>query len=172
MKLTKLFLALTTISAVVFASDSQLLAAGSKTANFNVTAAVVANCSISAADIAFGSYDPLATSALTSNGKVTVQCTKGAAITVGLSGGSNLAAPYNQMKSPTANSFLQYQLYQDSGFAKQWSDSIPTGSGASMAITVGTLSPVDYTIYGRIPAGQPASVAADYADVVTATVNF
>jgi spore coat protein U-like protein len=172
MKLTKLFLALAAVSALVVVSDSGARAATTKTATFNVTASVIANCSISAADIDFKQYDPLATSAKTANGKVTIKCTKDAPITIGLSGGANLAAPYNQMKSPTTGSVLQYQLYQDAGYATQWNDSQPTGTGTVMSLTVGSLSSVDYTIYGTIPAGQPASVATDYADIVTASVNF
>jgi len=172
MKLTKLFLALTTFGALVVASDSGALAAGSKTKDFEVKAAVIANCSISAVDINFGDYDPLSTTALTSDGKVSIQCTKGASVTIGLSGGANLAAPYNQMKSASKDSVLQYQLYQDGGFATQWSDSQPAGSGSLMTISVADLNAHDYTVYGRVPAGQAASVAADYVDTVTATVNF
>ncbi len=172
MKLSKLFVDLTTFGTLAFVSDSGVLAATSKTADFNVKASVVANCSISAVDINFGAYDPLATDPLASNGQVTIQCTKGAAVSLGLSGGANVAAPYNQMKSTSTGSFLQYQLFQDSGYATQWNDSQPTGSGTVMNINVSTLSPVAYTIYGRVPAGQAASVATDYSDTVTATVNF
>ncbi len=173
MKLTKLFLVLASFGALAVASDTAAVAATTKTANFNVTASVVANCNISAVDIAFGAYDPLSANPLTQNGQVTITCSKGAAVSIGLSGGGNKAAPFNQMKSASTSSFLQYQLYQDSGFATQWSDSQPAGSGTVMSIaSVGVLTPVPYTIYGRVPAGQTASVATDYADTVTASVNF
>jgi spore coat protein U-like protein len=172
MKLTTLFVSSALFIALFVASDGRALAASSDAKNFQVKAAVVANCVISAADINFGNYDPLSSTALTSNGQVTVQCTKGASVSIGLSGGANLSSPFNQMKSASTGSALQYQLFQDSGMTTQWSDSLPSGSGSLMSLTVSTLSPTPYTIYGRIPAGQSASVAGDYVDTVTATVNF
>jgi spore coat protein U-like protein len=174
MKLTQLFLALSMVSIAVVASDSRSLAAGSKEATFQVKAAVVANCNIAAESIDFGNYDPLSTTATIANTTMTITCTKGANVSIGLSGGDNPSGSMNQMASITSGDKLQYQLYQDSTFATQWNDS-STGGGTGTLLTinpVSTMSPVPYTIFGRITAGQPVGVASDYTDTVTATVNF
>jgi len=161
MKLTKLLLVLTAFGALTIASDTGALAASPQTANFNVTASVIQNCSITAGNVA--------------DGQVTITCTNGASVNIALSGGAHLAAPWNQMFSATAtapNNLLQYKLFQTAGSPPtvQWNDS--PGSGSIMSITVATLSPVLYPIHGLVRAGQSAAVANNYTDTVTATVNF
>jgi spore coat protein U-like protein len=175
MKLTKLLLVLTAFGALTIASDTGALAASPQTANFNVTASVIQNCSITAGNVAFGNYDPLSTTDLVADGQVTITCTNGASVNIALSGGAHLAAPWNQMFSATAtapNNLLQYKLFQTAGSPPtvQWNDS--PGSGSIMSITVATLSPVLYPIHGLVRAGQSAAVANNYTDTVTATVNF
>ena len=66
--------------------------AGTAQQNLSVTATIAANCSISTAAVAFGSYDPVMANAsadLDGTGTVTVTCTNGSAAAVTLGQGAN-----------------------------------------------------------------------------------
>ncbi len=142
--------------------------AGSASTNLNVSASVVANCTISTADLGFGSYDPVvahASSPLDGTGTVTIACTKGSVTTVDLGLGSNPSGTTRRMSDGTE--FLTYELYQDSSRTVVW------GSGASTRNTgtAANKSPQPFTVWGRIAAGQDVTVGS-YTDTVLATVNF
>jgi spore coat protein U-like protein len=148
--------------------------AGSKTTTFNVSSDVISNCTISAADLSFGNYDPVVankTTALDVNTSVTVLCTKGAAgVNVGLSTGTH-ASGGNRFMAESGGDTLQYELYSDVPGGTVWSNS---GTGLVALATFGPIGAgagVAKTIYGRVAAGQDKTVG-HYTDVVTATVNF
>jgi len=167
MKLTKLFLLLASISALVISSDGSASAA-TKTASLSVSVNVANNCIITALPVVFPDYDPIVTHASspdnTSSGSVTITCNKGGATTIALDLGKNAASgtqPY--MKNGTDT--LPYLLYSDSPGGTKW-------SGTTLDVSAGTsqLAQV-HTVYGQIPAAQPASFGT-YSDTVTATVDF
>jgi len=67
-------------------------------AELNVSATVVASCSISTSPMAFDTFGPIVANASTSldvNGSVTTTCTSGSSVTVTLDQGSNLNAGSN-----------------------------------------------------------------------------
>ena len=145
-------------------------AAATATANLSVTATVTNNCTIATAAVAFGAYDPVVTHAsahLESTGTVTVTCTRGATATVALSLGSNAVGAVRHLKDASGN-VLAYELFQDAGRTAVWGDTpsglLPIGAAPSKA-------PRDFTVYGRVPAGQDVP-AGNYTDTVVATVNF
>ncbi len=147
--------------------------AGSASANLNVSAAVVTNCTITTSPVNFGNYDPVVANAsadLLGTGTVTVACTKGTQATIGLSTGQNsgqASGTTRAMAGPNGN-YLSYELYQDSGRATVWTDS---GSGLLTTPPAPNKNARDFTVYGRVPAGQDVE-AGNYSDTVTATVNF
>jgi spore coat protein U-like protein len=154
--------------------------AGTATSNVTVSATVVANCTISTASLSFTGYDPVVANAavpLDTTGSLVVACTKGAAATIGLSqgahpfAGSTINAPLRQVLSPTTSNNIRYDFYQDAARTNIWGD---VGSGATKTQAYNSVSKTatTLTIYGRMPAGQDVSVAADYADTVVATINF
>lgn len=160
-----LFLALATClsSAAVFA--------GSATTTFNVTANILNKCTISAADLVFGSYDPLVTNAalpLDVNSTVTVACTKGTAATVGLDTGQNSGSAVGTTRAMAGGgAFLSYEIFKDAARTTVWGNAgagLVNYTAASKAATV-------LSDFGRIPAGQDQPVAS-YADKITATINF
>ena len=165
---------LTIVVAALFVAQAPAFAAspGSpKSTTFAVSSDVFANCTITAADLNFGAYDPVSankTTPLDVSTTVTVLCTKGSTgVTVGLDAGANSAGGNRYMA--TAGDTLQYELYSDSGHTTVWS----TGASAVTWAAFGPLSngAVAKTVYGRIPAGQDVTVG-HYTDLVTATVNF
>jgi len=171
MKLTKLFLLLASVSALVVSSDGSAFA-GSATKPLYVGATVAANCTITTSAISFGAYDPLgvnATDPLTATGKVSIACTKGTTTHIGLDTGLHPGGSTGrQMAGGTPASTLPYSLFQPDNVTA-WGNAAP-----SWLATPGpaNLSPVDYVVNGEIPPAQNVSPGIDYADTVTATVNF
>lgn len=152
--------------------------AGTATSSVTVSATVVANCTISTASLSFTGYDPVvanATVPLDATGSLLVACTKGAAATIGLSQGANpfagstINAPLRQVRSPTTSALIRYDFYQDAARTNIWGD---VGGTQTQAYNSTSRTATTLTIYGRMPAGQDVSVAADYADTVVATINF
>lgn len=139
--------------------------------SFDVTARVVASCQVTASDIAFGDYDPVAATDLTAQGQVSVRCTRGTTSTValdqGLSGTGTCAAPVREMAAGTER--LAYGIYQDAALTTAWG--CDAGNVQSVTTTVGPSTPVLLTTYGMVPAGQDAAMG-DYQDTVQVTVTF
>jgi spore coat protein U-like protein len=151
--------------------------AGSATANMVVSATVVNNCSITAAPLSFGNYDPISANAssgsdLTGSADLTVACTVGDSYTINLDQGANPgtgstdAAPARQLVN--GSNAMAYQLYQDSGRSTVWGNT--SGTSPSSA-TASSNAPFAVTVYGTVPKGQSLP-AGTYTDTVLATVNF
>jgi len=132
-------------------------------------------CIASATPVAFGLYDPKASSPNDITGSVSVTCQATVALlvayTVKLNGGAggNIAA----RKMIISGSQLTYQIYTDATRTTIWGD----GSGGT-AYHVGgyllsVLVPVTqtYTAYGRIPALQNV-YAGSYQDTLTILVTY
>jgi spore coat protein U-like protein len=142
--------------------------------DFEVTADIVANCTIQATSILFGGYDPIVAnlaSPLDSNGDVTVTCTSGASAKIKLGQGayadtgSSEAAPLRRMKDAGTN-YLSYSLSSVSAGGTEWGNTDLTGVSHT-----GTGAEEVLTVFGRLAAGQNKPVGS-YADTVTATVTF
>jgi spore coat protein U-like protein len=164
MKALKLpFLILATLLALPTIGRAQ-----TSTNNLSVSATVQAACSIDAAALGFGTYDPNA--ALDQNTTITVRCTQGASFWVGLGPGLNAGAT-RQMTDGT--SFLGYELYRsaaDRTAGTVWTDADP-GLASHLPAGVAGYQPYTIDLYGRIAANQWVP-AATYNDTVVMTVNF
>lgn len=142
------------------------------TANTNlaVSATVINNCLITTSALAFGSYDPVVANSaanLDGTGVVSVACTKGVSPTIALGLGSNASGSTRRMGDGSGN-FLTYELYKDAGRVTVWGT-----SGAALLSPTAAPSKAAraFTVYGRVMAGQDATVGS-YTDTVVATVNF
>lgn len=128
--------------------------AQSATSNFQVTANVLAACTISATDLVFGDY--VASAAKTSTSSVTVTCTNGTSYSVAITGGSTGRA----MTGP-GGATLNYGMYNDAGYTIAFGVAAALGNGAGQA----------YTVHGRVPASQFVTVGA-YAETVQVVVAY
>jgi spore coat protein U-like protein len=150
------------------------LAGSTATNNASISAAIVANCTITGSAVAFGNYDPIVTNrtaALTASASaLSVACTRDApnvwiALDTGRNG-THASGTTRAMASGT--NYLSYELYTSAAMTTAWGTTNGTNtvtySPTSMAAT-------SFTVYGKIPGGQDAA-AASYSDSVTATVNF
>lgn len=129
------------------------------TATFNVTANVVSACTVSATDLVFGDYTATAAAPLDAQNTISVTCTNGENYGIDLG-----ATPTTRTMSGGAGSTLAFGMYSDSTYGA------PFGFGAT-ALT-GTGIAQDYTVFGRVPAGQFAARAGAHSATVTVTVTY
>jgi len=140
----------------------------SQTTNFTVSATVAATCTVSAANLSFGSYT-LAQNDAQSN--ITVTCTNGTNYDVALNAGNGSGATVTarKMTGPTMSGVVQvlnYSLFQDNGRTTNWGSTSTTDVSG-----IGTGAAVTHTVYGRIPANQTAALGS-YTDTITVTVTY
>ena len=135
-------------------------AAGSQSGTLTLNSSVAANCTIGAATLDFGAYDPVVTNASSpKNGSTTmaVACTKGFIpnITTATAGGTITGS----------GGSLPYTLYSDNLYQNTF-----VSPGFNMPAAPGR-APQNLTIYGQIPAGQDVGVGS-YTGTILVTVNF
>jgi len=134
--------------------------------------ASITDCTVSVSGVVFGTYTPLAATALLSNGSVNIACTgiKGRnGVTIDLSPGSSGA--YMPTRILTSGALrLNYNLYVDAGYSQVWGN----GSGGSVegSVSIRKQSPnATLTIYGAAAALQDPAPGV-YSDSVTVSVNY
>lgn len=129
-----------------------------------------ASCSLGAAAVAFGTYNPLSTAPTDTIGSLIYQCNQKAHnIMITLSRGSGTSFATRRMLNGSQQLF--YNLYRDSGRSIIWGD----GGGGTQAFFIVNPQPnntdLSLPIFGRIPAGQSVR-AGTYADTLTITLTF
>jgi spore coat protein U-like protein len=143
--------------------------AGSQTTNIGVTASVASNCLVStpSTGLAFGVYDPLASSDTVASTTFKVKCSKNAGYTIGLSAGGGAAELARKMA--LANELaMNYAIYSDSGRTTNWGAT----AGAATGIGSGLDTENTVTVYGKIPKNQYDVGVGSYTDTVVATISY
>jgi len=130
------------------------------------TATVLANCTVSATGVNFGSSGAI-TSNVDATGTVAVQCTSSTPYTVALNGGNAGAGDPTQRKMAKGAETITYGLYQNSARSQPWGSS----SGTNTVGGTGTGSSQPLTVYGRV-ASQTTPSPGAYADSVIVTVTY
>lgn len=125
-----------------------------------------AACTVSAQSVIFGNYDVFSGQPLDGIGNIAITCDIATPYTLSLSTGSSGSFALRALAN--AGYRLNYNLFVDAAHATVWGD----GSGGSaIASAGGSASTGNHTVYGRIPAGQNATVGS-YSDSVTVTVSY
>lgn len=138
-------------------------AATTATTTFLVSATVETSCTVSAAPLAFGTYDGTALNK--SSGGITVTCTDGTPYTIGLDEGLNGGSGNTRYMINGTNT-LAYQLFSDTNY------SVPWGNTSNTVASTGTgTAQTPFIVYGTIPAGE-AVVPGTYQDTITATITY
>ena len=151
----------------ILLSFLQPLQAATDSDTFQVTASVLAACSITANALNFGNYNPVSGTPLNAATTLEITCTNGAAYEVGLSAGLGAGASVATRFMTNGGNQLAYSLYSDAARTSVWGETSGvntvsgTGSGALQALTV----------YGQIPGGQSVPSGL-YTDTVTATITY
>jgi spore coat protein U-like protein len=134
------------------------------TTTFAVTANVQANCTITAAPLAFGNYTGAVNNAAST---ITATCTNTTPYNVGLNAGTATGATVTNRSMVNGANLLNYKITSDAGHSTNWGNTIGTdtvtgtGSGAAQTLNV----------YGQIPAAQFVTPGA-YSDTITATLTY
>jgi spore coat protein U-like protein len=139
-----------------------------------------ADCNVTAGGVAFGGYDPLATTPDDSIGTVTVTCvnTGGGNTTVNYSVAlsTGVSGAYSQRYMRSGTPRLNYNLYRDAARTIVWGNGSSGTSSMAGTLTVGPgvgngTRSATYTVYGRAPALQDATPGA-YSDSIVVTLTF
>ena len=128
-------------------------------------------CTVSAAGVAFGTYDTLSPAPDDGVGSVSVTCHPHVHfVEVGLSAGLSLSYSARTMRNGAAS--LSYNLYTDAARTTVWGDGIaaPSVTVNPGLVNSGTRT-LTRTIYGRIPAQQSVSFGT-YNDTIMVTLTF
>lgn len=152
---------------LALASLHQAAWAQPATDTFLVTATVIKSCEVSAENLVFGPYDPIDAAPLEAASDIDITCTNGSDYDVGLDEGQGSAASVTARSMTGATDELNYALFRNPGRTQNWGETIDTDTEPGTG--TGTLQTL--TVYGRIPAQQPAP-ADDYVDTVTVTVTY
>lgn len=161
----------TAITTAVLASSGMtapVYAAGNTTTNtFGVSANVNNACSVSGTNLAFGTYDPLSTTALDASSTISVLCTLGDAYNIRLDKGLHGSSVTTRQMSDGAAHSLNYALFRDSARTLNWGES----DGTDTQDSTGTGVSQGFPVYGRVAALQNVPQGS-YNDTITITVNF
>ena len=103
---------------------------------------------------------------------IAVICPDGDAFELGLDGGlgaGGVFAGRSMAGGVPAGTVLEYDLFQEAARTTVWGDTFAVDTQAGVGLPAN--APVNFTVFGRIPAGQSPNPGA-YADTVTAIVFF
>lgn len=143
--------------------------AGTQGTTIGVSATVTANCTVSAAPVAFGSVDTLSATAVDGTGSVSVTCTNGTGWTAAADIGGGSGASFATRRMTYSGNTLNYTLYRDSGRTQVWGD----GTGSTFTIAnSGSGAAQSFTVYGRVPGSQASAPAGAYNDTVNVTITY
>lgn len=150
------------------ASSPTWLGAATKTTTFAVRLTLTADCTISVADLDFGSRGVLAAN-VDQTSAMQVTCSNSAPYQVGLDAGTTAGSSIANrlLAAGTGAATVQYQIYRDSNRSQIWGNT--PGTDTVDGVGNGNAQPI--TLYGRVPP-QPTPAAGVYTATVTATINF
>lgn len=150
------------------AGASPALAATTST-TFNVSATVVATCTVSASALNFGAAIPTPVNApVDATSTVTATCSNSVPYTVALNAGQGAGATVATRRLSSGTNTVNYSLYLDAARTTLWGDGT-AGTVQNSLTGTGVAQPI--VVFGRIPAGQTPAIGT-YNDVVTVTVTF
>ncbi|MGC1303549.1 MAG: spore coat U domain-containing protein [Caulobacteraceae bacterium] len=142
--------------------------AATATTTFQVSATVLKACSVTANPLAFGSYDPTASTNLDATTTLSVLCTVGTSFQVGLNPGTATGATVTSRQMTNGANTLAYALYQDTARTTNWGNTPGTDTPAAITAPITATS---LTVFGRVPSAQNVP-AAGYSDTITVTVTY
>jgi len=141
--------------------------AATATSNFTTQITLGAACNVnSASNIDFGSHGVL-TADVPGTSTIKVQCTNTTTYNIGLDAGGGTGATVADRLMSNGSNTVKYSLYQDSGHATVWGNTITTDTVSS----TGTGAEQSFTVYGLVPA-QTTPAPGIYNDTVNVTVTF
>ncbi|WP_404480333.1 spore coat U domain-containing protein [Novosphingobium sp. BL-52-GroH] len=135
---------------------------------------LVCLCSVSTTPLSFGTYNPASATPNAATATVTANCISvsvpmNASVDLSLSAGTSGTASGRQLANGAAR--LNYNIYQDNGYATIWGNGSNGGQLQTMMINNLLNFNASKTAYGRIPARQYPKPGA-YSDSIVVTFTF
>ncbi len=152
---------------LICAASSPLPLSAVTSANFQVSASVVAGCLVTGGvsnygTLNFGSNSAISTSTLTTAlaSGIQLQCTPGVALSMRVDGGQNNSNG-RHMKLNNGSAQVAYQLFMDPGFNQS------LGISQSVNVAYSDANNIRLPIYGQVvlPGDQPAGTYSDVLQV-------
>jgi spore coat protein U-like protein len=141
-------------------------------------AAVTVTCTVTAGNIAFGIYNPFATTANASTGSLRIDCsgkgTGSTTVTANLTLSTGLSGTYSSRKMLSGVNGLNYNIYWSTAYSQIMGDGTGgsfAGTTGALTVTAGGTSSATGTMYGLVPAAQDAAPGS-YADAIVVTVTY
>lgn len=138
-----------------------------ETDSYEVSARVTGTCTVSDATLDFSHYQFGRLTTLTASAQIEISCSTGEDFVVFLGEGQYYDT-HRRMKHPSAEQYLQYELYTDVALSSIWGDSLMENYVSG----TGQGEPQYVTVYGAMPAEQVPTLAGQYQDVVLITVEW
>jgi spore coat protein U-like protein len=135
-----------------------------QTADLNVTAQIVENCTLNGGTIDFGTYSSTGGTATEGEGTFSYQCTSGTDIVLSLNQGIQPEGGRRAMANGGGGTLL-YELYTDAGRLNVWGE----GPEEGLVVTGTAASQQTVQVFGSIDAGQEEP-AGTYNDTVQITL--
>ncbi|MAZ39929.1 MAG: spore coat protein [Legionellales bacterium] len=145
-----------------------ILFAATSTTTFTVSAEVSADCSVSANNLTFDTYDPTSSSNDDATTTIDLTCTATTPFNIGLNAGTGTGATVTTRILTNGASTLDYSLYRDASRTLVWGNTPSTDTMTS----IGTGSEQEFTVYGRLPGSQAGAIPGTYSDTITVTVTY
>ena len=159
----------TTLVAVAPMADAAVYSNGSKTATFDVTLKIIADCTIATAPLDFGQSQGVLASTVSVNTTLSVTCTNTTPYNVGLDAGTGAgSAGTTRFLSGTGANVdtVAVNLYRNAG-SGLWGNT----QGTDTLAGTGTGNAQTLTVYGEIPV-QKSPTPDNYKSTITATIYF
>ena len=130
---------------------------------------LVANCTVSAADLSFGAYASNSPAPVQGQTSIQLLCGPGAVAEVSLDAGTGPGGNTSRrsMEQDAGGTRLDYDLFQDPARTIHWGDR----SGVDTLEVQTTGAPQTVPVYGRIPGGQRVREGT-YSDTITVRVLY
>lgn len=142
------------------------------TTTFKVKLVVQKACSVAATDLDFGTQDSTAANfGASTNGSVTVTCSKSTPYIVGLAPSNGSGVGAGGMTSGTTSDTVNYQLYQNSGLTTVWGNTGTLAAAGNEVSGTGTGSAATaLPVYAKVTSANVTP--GSYSDTVTVNVTY
>ena len=157
------------LTAILMIAAANISHAASTTTTFTASAVIVSSCTVTATNLAFGTYTATSATALAGTSVINVYCTSGTPSTVALNIGTG-GGTFATRDMANSTYLMNYNLYTSVAHTTIWGDG--TASTSTVAGTgAGVLTASPNTVYGNIPISQDLPPGT-YSSTITVTVNY
>lgn len=135
------------------------------------------SCTVNATPVAYGTYDPMSSTPLDSDGSVLFTCGGliGGVVSYDITLGKGVySTNFSPRKMSSGINLLDYDLYTSSAYSSIWGDGTAGTQKISGNVTILVLGGTtkNVVVYGRIPGSQSIVKAGVYSDAVVITVTY